>query len=91
MAEEYHHKAAIAEAMTGYRQLYDLEHEDGEYMELFNSLKDQLNVNPSNSIDKFLNLKSPQEEVTSSIKNTFNPDKLKELAEALKPLLNPGE
>jgi hypothetical protein len=91
LAEEYHHKAAIAEAMTGYRQLYDLEHEDGEYMELFNSLKDQLNINPSDSIDKFLNLKSPQEEVTSSIKNTFNPDKLKELAEALKPLLNPGE
>jgi uncharacterized membrane-anchored protein YjiN (DUF445 family) len=91
LAEEYHHKAAIAEAMTGYRHLYDLEHEDGEYMELFNSLKDQLNINPSKSIDKFLNLKSPQEEVTETFKNTFNTDKLRELAEALKPLLKPGE
>lgn len=87
LAEEYHHKAAIAEAMTGYRQLYELEHEDVEYMELFNSLKDQLNINPSKSIDKFLNLKSPQEEVTDTFKNTFNTEKLKELAEALKPLL----
>jgi len=91
LAEEYHHKAAIAEAMTGYRQLYDLEHEDGEYMELFNSLKDQLNINPSKSIDKFLNLKSPQEEVTDTFKNTFNTDKLKELAEALKPFIKQGE
>lgn len=87
LAEEYHHKAAIAEAMTGYRQLYELEHEDVEYMELFNSLKDQLNINPSKSIDKFLNLKSPQEEVTDTFKNTFNTEKLKELAEALKSLL----
>jgi hypothetical protein len=87
LAEEYHHKAAIAEAMTGYRQLYELEHEDVEYMELFNSLKDQLNINPSKSIDKFLNLKSPQEEVADTFKNTFSTEKLKELAEALKPLL----
>jgi hypothetical protein len=87
LAEEYHHKAAIAEAMTGYRQLYELEHEDSEYMELFNSLKDQLNINPSKSIDKFLNLKSPQEEVTYTFKNTFSTEKLKELAEVLKPLL----
>ncbi len=27
-AEEYLHKAAIAEAMTVYRQLYELDHED---------------------------------------------------------------
>ncbi len=67
LAEEYHHKAAIAEAMTGYRQLYGLNHESEEYMELFNSLKDQLNINPSKAIDKFLNLKSPQEELTKSI------------------------
>jgi hypothetical protein len=87
LAEEYHHKAAIAEAMTGYRQLYELEHEDVEYMELFNSLKDQLNINPSKSIDKFLNLKSPQEEVADTFKNTFSTEKLKELAETLKPLL----
>jgi hypothetical protein len=90
LAEEYHHKAAIAAAMTGYRQLYDLEHEDVEYMELFNSLKDQLNINPSKSIDKFLNLKSPQEEVTDTLKNIFSSEKLKELAETLKPLLNQG-
>lgn len=80
LAEEYHHKAAIAEAMTGYRQLYNLEHEDDEYMELFNSLKDQLNINPSKSIDKFLNLRSPQEELTDTFKNTFNTDKLKDLS-----------
>ena len=88
LAEEYHHKASIAEAMTGYRQLYELEHEDYEYMELFNALKDQLNINPSKSIDKFLNLKSPQEEISDKLKNTLDPDKLKDLAEKLKPLLN---
>ncbi len=91
LAEEYHHKAAIAEAMTGYRQLYELEHEDLEYRELFNSLKDQLNINPSKSIDKFLNLKSPQEEVTETVKNTFSTEKLKELAEVLKPFLKVAE
>jgi hypothetical protein len=88
LAEEYHHKAAIAEAMTGYRQLYELDHEDKEYMELFNSLKDQLNINPSKSIDNFLNLKSPQEEISDTVKNIFNPKKLKELAAELKPLLD---
>ncbi len=82
LAEEYHHKAAIAEAMTGYRQLYELDHEDKEYMELFNSLKDQLNVNPSKSIDKFLNLKSPQEEVAESLKSAFSSEKLKEFAKS---------
>ncbi|MFP5470891.1 MAG: hypothetical protein ACLGGV_04790 [Bacteroidia bacterium] len=84
LAEEYHHKAAIAEAMTGYRQLYELEHEDKEYMELFNSLKDQLNVNPSKSIDKFLNLKSPQEELSESLKK-LGPDAINQLSDLIKP------
>lgn len=87
LAEEYHHKAAIAEAMTGYRQLYELDHEDQEYMELFNALKDQLNINPSKSIDNFLNLKSPQESLSETLINTLSPEKLKELAESLKPFL----
>ena len=87
LAEEYHHKAAIAEAMTGYRQLYGLSHEDQEYMELFNSLKEQLNINPSKSIDNFLNLKSPQESLSETLINTLSPEKLKELAESLKPFL----
>jgi hypothetical protein len=87
LAEEYHHKTAIAEAMTGYRHLYELDHEDKEYMELFNSLKEQLNVNPSKSIDKFLNLKSPQEEVVESLKIAFSTEKLKEFAEILKPYI----
>jgi hypothetical protein len=30
-------------------------------MNLFNSIKEQLNINPSSKIDKFLSLKSPQE------------------------------
>lgn len=61
LAEEYHHKAALAEAMTGYRALYQLEHNSPEYMNLFNSIKEQLNNNPSTTIDRFLNLKSPTE------------------------------
>jgi hypothetical protein len=61
LAEEYHHKAALSEAMTGYRGLYQLKHESPEYMNLFNSIKEQLNINPSSKIDKFLSLKSPQE------------------------------
>ena len=31
---------------------------------MFNSIKEQLNVNPSKQIDTFLNLKSPNEEMT---------------------------
>ncbi len=88
LAEEYHHKAAIAEAMTGYRQLYGLEHTSPEYMELFNSLKKQLNTNPSTAIDKFLNLKSPQEDLTGVLKDTLSPEKLKDFAELLKPHLS---
>lgn len=80
LAEEYHHKASLAEAMTGYRALYDLKHESKEYLELFNSLKDQLNTNPSKSIDKFLNLKSPQENIGVTIN-----DSIEKITEVVKP------
>jgi hypothetical protein len=83
LAEEYHHKASLAEAMTGYRALYDLKHESVEYLELFNSLKDQLNTNPSKSIDEFLNLKSPQENIGLA----FN-DSVEKITDVVKPQNN---
>lgn len=88
LAEEYHHKASLAEAMTGYRSLYGLDHGDEEYMELFNSIKEHLNVNPSQHIDSFLNLKSPQEEVTGIVGELLNPKNLGELAKQLKPIMD---
>ncbi len=88
LAEEYHHKASISEAMTGYRSLYSLDHEDEEYQQLFNSIKDQLNINPSKHIDSFLKLKSPQEEVTGIAKELLNPQNLGKLAKQLKPLMD---
>ena len=87
LAEEYHHKAALSEAMTGYRYLYNLSHEDEEYLELFNSIKEQLNINPSKKIDKFLTLKTPQEEFTSGVLKTLDPENLEKLAKELKPIL----
>lgn len=88
LAEEYHHKASISEAMTGYRNLYGLEHEDDEYMALFNSIKDQLNVNPSKQIDDFLNLKSPSEEISGIVTELLNPKNLEKLATQLKPIMD---
>ena len=76
LAEEYHHKAALSEAMTGYRDLYQLKHESKEYMELFNGIKEQLNINPSTKIDKFLSLKSPQENLINKGADIVNPSKI---------------
>lgn len=87
LAEEYQHKASLTEAMTGYRELYSLDHKDTEYMELFNSLKDQLNTNPSKQIDSFLKLKSPHEELSSSIKGILNPENVKAIAEQVTEIL----
>lgn len=84
LAEFYHHKASLAEAMTGYRKLYNLGHESNEYMELFNAMKDQLNTNPASGIDELLNLKSPHEELTSAVKDLLNPANLKELLKETK-------
>jgi predicted nucleic acid-binding Zn-ribbon protein len=91
LAEEYHHKASISEAMTGYRTLYGLDHDDEEYLALFNSIKDQLNVNPSKHIDTFLNLKSPHEEFTGAVTEILNPKNLELLANQLKPFLEKGK
>jgi len=85
LAEEYHHKASISEAMTGYRTLYGLDHDDEEYLALFNTIKDQLNVNPSKHIDAFLNLKSPHEELTGAVAGLLDPKNLESLANQLKP------
>jgi hypothetical protein len=74
LAEEYHHKAALAEAMTGYRALYQLQHDSPEYMNLFNGIKEQLNNNPSTTIDKFLNLKSPTESIIKESSKIVNPE-----------------
>ena len=87
LAEEYQHKASLTEAMTGYRALYNLEHTDAEYMELFNSLKEQLNTNPSKQIDTFLKLKSPHEEISNSIQGLLNPENIKAIAEQVKELM----
>lgn len=87
LAEEYQHKASLTEAMTGYRALYTLEHKDAEYLELFNSIKDQLNTNPSKLIDTFLNLKSPHEELSGSIKGILNTENLNTIAEQVKLLI----
>lgn len=76
LAEEYHHKAALAEAMTGYRDLYQLKHESQEYMDLFNGIKEQLNINPSTKIDKFLSHKSPQENLISKSNSLVNPNNI---------------
>jgi predicted nucleic acid-binding Zn-ribbon protein len=91
LAEEYHHKASISEAMTGYRALYGLDHEDEEYLSLFNSIKDQLNVNPAKQIDTFLNLKSPHEELTGAVTELLNPKNLEIIANQLKPFLEKGK
>lgn len=88
LAEEYHHKASLAEAMTGYRNLYQLKHDSAEYLSLFDKIKEQLNVNPSSKIDKFLNLKSPQETAVEKGLDVLNPEALAKFAEQLKPFLN---
>lgn len=86
LAEDYHHKAALAEAMTGYRHLYGLKHSDEEYMRLFDSIKDALNVNPSAGIDRFLNLKSPHEDIASTVERSV--DRLQQgMTEAVKSAL----
>lgn len=84
LAAEYHHKSSLAEAITGYRSLYGLKHDSAEYLALFNDIKGQLNVNPSNKIDKFLNLKSPQEKVVDVGTSALNEDNIKRLAELIK-------
>lgn len=81
LAEEYHHKAALAEAMTGYRALYRLNHDSSEYMNLFNGIKEQLNNNPSSTIDRFLNLKSPTEVLVKKGSDILNTDNLTVKAE----------
>ena len=55
-------------------------------MELFNTLKDQLNTNPANAIDSLLNLKSPHEEIATGIKDLLNPDNIKTIAKKVKSL-----
>jgi hypothetical protein len=72
LAEEYHHKSSISAAIVGYRKMYKLSHGDKEYMELFECIKDQLNKNPSDSIDKFLLLNSPPEEVIDTACKSLN-------------------
>lgn len=94
LAEEYHHKASLAEAMTGYRSLYQLDHDDEEYLALFNAIKDQLNVNPSKQIDTFLNLKSPHEEISASLTDlskqlgSLSKDQLEQLQTTIKSILD---
>jgi hypothetical protein len=50
LANEYQHKASISEALSGYRKLWNLEHEDGEYRDLFDPIARDLIKNPSDKI-----------------------------------------
>ena len=61
LAEEYAHKASLTKSIAGYRELYDLEHKNDEYTNLFKSIVEGLNANPANKIFYMLNKKTPQE------------------------------
>lgn len=50
----YRYKSALAKALKGYRNLYNLEHSSDEYMELFNVLKLELLKNPMNDAKPYL-------------------------------------
>jgi hypothetical protein len=88
LAEEYHHKSSLSEAMTGYRNLYSLKHDSPEYLSLFNDIKKQLNINPSTKIDKFLNLKSPQEAIIDRATDLINAETLPKIVEVVMLLKN---
>lgn len=50
LAEEYQHKASIAEALAGYREMWSLKHHDEEYQKLFNLVSSDLIKNPADKI-----------------------------------------
>ena len=50
LANEYQHKASISEALSGYRKLWNLEHGDEEYKDLFDPIARDLIKNPSDKI-----------------------------------------
>ena len=50
LAEEYQHKASISEALSGYRKLWDLEHDSQEYQDFFNPTLSHLIKNPSDKV-----------------------------------------
>jgi hypothetical protein len=50
LAEEYQHKASVSEALSGYRKLWDLEHDSKEYKDFFNPTVLHLINNPSDKI-----------------------------------------
>jgi len=50
LAEEYQHKASIAEALSGYREMWSLKHTDAEYQKLFNLVSSDLIKNPADKI-----------------------------------------
>ena len=61
LAEEYAHKASLTKSVVGYRELYNLEHKNDEYTNLFKSIVDGLNANPADKVIPMLNKKTPQE------------------------------
>lgn len=50
LANEYQHKASISEALSGYRKLWNLEHGDAEYKDLFDPIARDLIKNPFDKI-----------------------------------------
>jgi hypothetical protein len=50
LAEEYQHKASISETLSGYRKLWNLEHQDQEYRDLFDPIACDLIKNPADKI-----------------------------------------
>lgn len=83
--EQYKYKASLSKALKGYRNLYQLDHEDTEYMELFNVLKKEMLRSPFESIRPYLNQNLPWEknikvdkngiQITDATSNTLNEKK----------------
>lgn len=54
LAEAYRHKASTMDALTGYRNLYKLKHDDAEYLKIFDNIQSEIIDNPGRNIEKLL-------------------------------------
>ncbi len=50
LGEEYQHKASMTEMLLGYRNMWELKHEDAEYQNIFKLISEDLAKNPADKV-----------------------------------------
>lgn len=87
---QYRYKSALAKALKGYRNLYDLPHSSPEYMELFNVLKFELLENPMKHARRYLDQDMLPTKIKSKFFSTDSSVESELKKEGSQPNLNPS-